>query len=157
MQALKTSFNAGSITHRLYGRPDLDQYKKSVKTLTNAVPVVHGPVKRRNGTQYIAEVKDSSKAVRLVPFQFSATDEFVLEFGENYIRFYTAKAQVQDGGSPVEVTSPWTASEVADLQVTQFGDTLYIVHPDHAPRTLVRNSTVSWTISTFFAFPQPRN
>lgn len=151
----KQSFNAGEITPRLYGRSDVAKYNNAVKTATNCVLLGHGPVRRRNGTQHIAEVKDSTKKVRLVKFQFSIDVAFVLEFGENYIRFYTDKAQVEDGGSPVEVVTPWTESEVQELQYVQFGDTMYIVHPSHEPRTLVRNSSISWTLSTFQAFPPP--
>jgi hypothetical protein len=151
----KQNFNAGEISPRLYSRSDVEKYANALKTMINALPISHGPAKRRNGTQFIAEVKDSTKEVRLVKFQFSADDSFILEFGENYIRFYTAKAQVQDGGTPVEVVTPWTASELDELQFSQFGDTMYIVHPNHAPRTLIRNSSLSWTLSNFAAFPPP--
>jgi hypothetical protein len=123
--------------------------------MTNAIPLGHGPARRRNGTQYISEVKDSTKNVRLIKFQFSADDAFVLEFGNLYIRFYTSKAQVLDGGSPYEIVSPYTETQVQDLQYVQFGDTMYITHPDHAPRELIRNSTVNWTLQEFTPFPPP--
>lgn len=151
----KTSFNGGELSPKLYSRDDVSQYANGAKTLTNVEVASTGPVSRRNGTQYVAEVKDSSKNVRLRRFQFSADDAFILEFGESYIRFYTDKAQVTDGGSPVEISSPYSATEVADLQFTQFGDTLYIVHPDYEPRTLVRNSSVDWVLDTFQTYPPP--
>lgn len=151
----KTSFNGGELRPRLYSRDDVSQYSNGCRTLTNVDVLATGPVQRRNGTQYIAEVKTMSKKVRLVKFQFSADDAFVLEFGESYIRFYTDKGQVQNGGSPVEISSPWSETEVQDLQFAQFGETMYIVHPDYQPRTLVRNSSISWTLSTFETFPPP--
>ena len=151
----KTSFNGGELRPRLYSRDDTAQYANGCKTLTNVDVLATGPVKRRNGSQFVKEVKTSSKKVRLVKFQFSATDVFVLEFGENYIRFYADKANVEDGGSPLEITSPWTEGELQELQYVQFGSKLYIVHPDNQSRVLTRNSTLSWTLATFDAFPPP--
>ena len=151
----KTSFNGGELRPRLYSRDDVSQYGNGARTLINAVLSSTGPVERRTGSQYISEIKTSSKQVRLVKFQFSADDAFILEFGEEYIRFYTDKGQVQDGGVPVEISSPYSETEVQDLQFTQFGDTLYIVHPSYAPRTLIRSSSISWTLSEFQTFPPP--
>lgn len=53
------------------------------------------------------------------------------------------------------VTSPWSESEVQDLQYVQNGATMYIVHPSYAPRTLVRTSDTSWTLSTLELLPPP--
>lgn len=151
----KTSFNGGELTERLYSRDDTSQYANGCKTMTNVDIVSTGSCRKRNGTQFVAEVKDSSKTVRLVKFQYTADVGFVLEFGENYIRFYTDKARIEDGGSPVEISSPWTESELQALQYVQFESTLYIVHPDHQPRILTRNSSIDWVLNTFDAFPPP--
>lgn len=148
-------FNAGEITHLLDARSDVEKYSKAVQTMTNMYGLGQGPARRRNGTQYISEVKTSANQARLIPFIFSADDAFVLELGDSYIRFYNDKAQVQDGGSPVEVVSPYSAAEAQDVQYVQFGDTLYLTHPSYLPRTLTRNSTTSWTIEPLFTFPPP--
>lgn len=151
----KTSFNGGELRPKLYSRDDVAQYAAGSRTLTNVEVDATGPVRRRNGTQHIAEVKTSSKKVRLIKFQFSADDAFILEFGENYIRFYSDKAQIQSGGSAVEISSPWSENELQDLQYTQFGDTMYIVHPSYQPRKLIRNSSTDWDLTLFEAFPPP--
>jgi hypothetical protein len=49
----------------------------------------HGPVQNRPGFAYINEVKDSTKKVRLIPFSYSTTQTYILEFGPSYIRFHT--------------------------------------------------------------------
>ncbi len=51
-------------------------------------PYIQGGLSNRGGTQFINEVKDSTKKTRLIPFQFSVLQAYVLEFGENYIRVY---------------------------------------------------------------------
>lgn len=151
----KTNFNGGEITPKLYGRLDVKRFDASLKTATNFQLLTEGGAQYRNGTQYIAKVKDSTKNARLIPFKFATGDVFVLEMGENYTRFYQNKAQVTDGGSPVEITTPWTESQLQDLQYTQFAETLYLTHPSVQPRTLVRNSTTSWSVDTFYPLPAP--
>jgi hypothetical protein len=57
-------------------------------------------------------------------------------------------------GTAVEVATTYTEAQIADLQFTQSADTLYIVHPDHAPAKLTRTSDTSWTLTTItFAWP----
>lgn len=47
-----------------------------------------------------------------------------------------------------EVVTTFTEAELAEIRITQSADTLFIFHPDHAPQKLVRNSALSWTLST---------
>ena len=95
MRILKESFNAGEFTPRLHSRYELSKYKNGCKTVTNFVPLPHGPITRRPGTEYIGEVKTSGSYTRLIPFEFSATDSYVLEFSALYIRFYHNGGRVQ--------------------------------------------------------------
>lgn len=107
---LKESFNAGEFSPRLHSRYELAKYKNGCKTLTNFVPLAHGPVTRRPGTEYIAEVKTSSKYTRLIPFVFSEEDSYVIEFGDLYVRFYKNGGQI------------WTADANTDLLLHFDGD-----------------------------------
>ena len=58
----------------------------------------------RPGTQFVAEVKDSTKKTRLIPFEFSTTQTYILEFGDQYIRFYKDNGQILSGGSAYEIS-----------------------------------------------------
>jgi hypothetical protein len=93
-------------------------------------------------------VKTSSKQVRLIPFEFNTTQTYVLEFGDLYMRIIKDAGQVLSGGSPVEITTPFTESQLFDLQFTQSADVMTITHPSHAPRELSRSSHTSWALST---------
>ena len=150
----QNNFNSGELSPRVYARSDVGQYSNGLETGTNINVKPHGPAVRRNGSKYIASVKTASSQVRLVKFQFSTNDAFILEFGNTYIRFYTDQGQVLDGGA-YEITSPYSASEVQDIQYVQFGDKLYIVHPNYEPRILTRVATTSWTLETLGALPEP--
>ena len=82
----KRSFASGEISPSLYARVDISKYATGLKTCRNFYVMRHGGVLNRPGTQFIQEVKDSSKTVRLIPFVFSTTQTYCLEFGDLYIR-----------------------------------------------------------------------
>ena len=151
----QTSFNAGELSPLLKGRPTLDKYRNGCETLENFIPQIQGPARKRPGTRFVAEVKDSADATRLIPFEYSTTQAYVLEFGDLYIRFYLDGGVVESSpGVPYEIVSPYTSAQVAALEYAQSADVIYITHPDHPPYKLARTSALSWTITAVtFAWP----
>ena len=143
-----TNFTAGELSPRLDGRNDLSKYPSGCKTLENFIVYPHGSAARRSGTQFISEVKTSANKTRLIPFEFSTTQTYILEFGNQYIRIYKDKGQVQSGGSAVEVATPYLTAELFDIKFAQSADVMYIVHPNHATRKLSRTSHINWTLTT---------
>jgi hypothetical protein len=95
---LLRSFAGGEITPELAGRLDLVKYQTGLALARNFITLPHGPAARRPGFEFINEAKDSTQAVRLIPFAFSASQTAVLEFGHQYIRFHI------DGGTLLEAT-----------------------------------------------------
>jgi len=98
-----TNFTGGELSPRLDGRNDLAKYASGCKTLQNMIVYPHGSAARRPGTTFVAEVKTSSAFTRLIPFEFSTTQTYILEFGNNYIRFY------KDNGAILESNKTITA------------------------------------------------
>jgi len=96
-----TNFTGGELSPRLDGRNDLNKYASGCKTLENMVVYPHGSAARRSGTQFTAEVKDSSKKTRLIPFEFSTTQTYMMEFGNQYIRFYKDNGQILEGDKTI--------------------------------------------------------
>ena len=90
----KTNVSQGEFAPRLLGRFDITAYSNAAKTIENFIIMNAGGVTRRPGGYYVAEVKDSDKSTRLIDFQFSTEQSYILELGEGYIRFITDKAQV---------------------------------------------------------------
>ena len=91
-----TSFVSGEFSPKMDGRSDFDKYSSGTKTLENFLIHPQGAATRRVGTQFIAEVKDSTKKTRLIPFEFSTTQTYILEFGDQYIRFFKDKGQITE-------------------------------------------------------------
>jgi hypothetical protein len=117
-----SSFNAGELSPTLDGRVDLQKYGSGCKKMENFLPLVQGPARRRSGTYFAEEVKDSNDRTWLLPFEFSESQAYILEFGDRYIRFFTNYGQVQTGTLSAWVTS--TAYAVGDL-VAQGGVNYY--------------------------------
>ena len=154
---IQTNFTAGQLSARLHGRVDINKYNNGLKIQKNAYSLPHGGVVRRGGLHYVASVKTASAKTRIVRFEFSITQAYILEFGNQYIRFYMDNGQILSGGSPVEVASPYLTAELFEISFAQSADTLYIAHPNHAPRKLTRTSHTNWTLSTLSFTGAPSN
>jgi hypothetical protein len=88
------AFSGGEISPSLYARTDVAKYYTSVRKMRNMATMRHGGCQNRAGTKFICEVKDSTKTVRLIPFIFSRSVSYVLEFGNLYMRVIKNGAQV---------------------------------------------------------------
>jgi hypothetical protein len=122
-----TNFTGGELSPRLDGRNDLAKYASGCKTLQNMIVYPHGSAARRSGTSFVAEVENSAEKTRLIPFEFSTTQTYILEFGNEYIRFY------KDDGAILEANKTITGITQADPGVVSItshgfsnGDTIVI-------------------------------
>jgi len=145
----QTNFTAGEFSPLLEGRVELAKYKDAVSKLENFYTFPHGPVDKRPGTRFISTVKTESAKTRLIPFIFSTIQAYVLEFGNNYIRFYKDEGQITSGGPAYEISTTYTTAQIPDLKFTQSADILYICHSAHAPKQLSRTGHTSWTLSAY--------
>lgn len=144
---IQPSFSAGEVAPATYARVDLARYYTALRTCRNFVVLPEGGVQNRAGTRFIAEVKDSGARTRMIPFQFSTEQTYILEFGNLYIRFISMGGQVVSGVLPYEIVSPYTTAQLPDLKFTQSADVMTIVHPDHPPRELARLAPTNWTLT----------
>ena len=142
-----TNFTGGELSPRLDGRNDIAKYNSGCKTLENMIVYPHGSASRRSGTQFVAEVKDSTKKTRLISFEFSTVQTYILEFGDQYIRFYKDNGVILSGGLPYEISSPYLEAELFDIKFAQSADTMYICHPNHNPRKLTRTGHTNWLLT----------
>lgn len=130
IKLIQTNFTAGEISPRTMGRVDISRYHNGAKELVNGIPVIHGGVRRRYGSVFVAEAKYHDKKCRLIPYVFNRDQSYVLEFGDRYMRIYSNGEQVQVGGVPYEVATPYTDSDLDKIKYSQGADTLFIAHPD---------------------------
>lgn len=156
MNHIITNFTRGELSPLLYGRVDFDGYYKGAKHIENFVVLPQGGLIRRPGFKAIKPVKDSTTSIRLIPFQFSTEQGYVLEFGHEYIRFYYKGAgRILDGASAYEITSPYDADDLDDIQFAQDADVMWLCHPSYKPRKLSRTGHTSWTLNNYAPASDP--
>lgn len=145
---LQSTFSRGELSPRLHSRIDIDHYRLGLEECVNWVILRQGGLRRRSGTRFIGEVKDHSKAIRLLPFVFSTVQAYVLEFGDGYFRVFANGGSVESSpGVPVEVATPFAVADVFDIQFTQSADVLYLAHANYPAQKIERNSHLDWSIT----------
>lgn len=145
IQSQQYTFSGGEWSPEMLGRSDVAQYSTACRLVSNFIPRVQGPATRRPGTLFLAETKNNAKAV-LVPFVFSITQSYMLEFGDGYFRVFRDRGQVVSGGTPLEIATPYGAADLDELYWTQSADILYLFHPGYRPRKVKRTSDLNWSI-----------
>jgi hypothetical protein len=144
---LLSTFNGGEWSPSLYGRTDLARYANACKRMENFIPLVQGAATRRPGTRFITRTK-SDGVVRLIAFEFSVLQAYVIEAGDGYFRFYMNGGQIESSpGVPYEIATPYSASQLDQLKWAQSADVLYLCHPELQPRKLTRTGHTNWTIT----------
>ena len=131
------SFNAGELSSNIDGRSDLKVYQQGCRKLDNFLVLPQGGVERRTGTKHFRDTKNNTE-VKLIPFDFSSTNNFVIEIGTNYIRVHPS-----DGSTPIDatgVTPQYSASDLKEIQHIRKFDTVILTHPNHEPLKLVRTT-----------------
>jgi len=160
----QTNFATGELDPLLRARVDLQQYNNALAKATNVLIQPQGGLRRRPGMKHILELPNSgtesaANGVRMVGFQFSVDDSYMLVFVAT--RMYIVKdgvvvTNINGTGNNYLATSI-TAAMLDDMCWTQSADTLIVVHPDLQPIKIVRGaSDSSWTISsiTFDSIPK---
>lgn len=144
----QTNFTSGEISPRCFGRVDVARYQNGAESLENCLTTIHGGAFGRYGSMYEAPAKYPDKISRMIPFIFSTTQSYMLEFGDLYVRFfYRGGGQVVDGGGvPVEVVSPYTEAMLREIDYTQGADTMLLFHPSIGIQSLKRFGDLVWTL-----------
>lgn len=105
VHGIQTNFSGGHFCPKLEGRLDLPRYGNAARTLKNMTVMRQGGATRRNGFHFIAETKTHTKKSRLIPFIYSSEIDYQLEFGDQYIRFYTDGYQINYSVGPEKITN----------------------------------------------------
>lgn len=111
------SFAKGEVSPNVHGRVDTNMYKVALRTARNAIIHNYGGVSNRPGTLCVVPVKnhDPDFIPRIFRFHQGTSDQYVLEFGDLYMRAVRNDAYVMNAdvtitdatqADPVVVTAP---------------------------------------------------
>jgi len=162
--SIQTNFSTGELDPLLRARVDLTAYANALEKATNVVCQPQGGIRRRPGSRYItalpnAGAESAANGVRLVEFEFSTSDSYMLCFTHNRMYVFKNRAlitNINGTGNPYLAVG-LTGSTLNNIVWTQSADTLIVVHPDVAPIRIVRGASDSlWTASaiTFDSIPK---
>jgi hypothetical protein len=165
--SIQTNFSTGELDPLLRARVDLTAYQNALEEATNVVCQPQGGIRRRPGTKYITSLPNSStesagNGTRLVEFEFSTSDSYMLCFTHNRMHVFKNKALITaiNGGANAYLDTSGvglTGARLANIVWTQSADTLIVVHPDINPIKIVRGGTdATWTATaiTFDSIPK---
>jgi len=140
---IQTNFTTGELDPLVRARVDLKAYDNALETAQNVICQPQGGLTRRPGTQFINELGGSPEnGVRLIAFEFSTSDSYMLCFTNDTMYVYKNKALVH-----TQTSTGIVSANLDQMCWTQSADTLIVVNEDMQPRKIVRNTDTSWTIS----------
>lgn len=148
----KTNFVLGEISPRVLGRFDADKpiFKNGAAILENFLIFQAGSIMFRPGTQYVAGVKNSANKVRLERFRYSISQEYVLEIGGLYMRFFSNGGQVVVSSAPAWLT---LTAYVVGNYVTQ-GGLIYYCLISHTSGVFATDLAAGkWVLQTALEIP----
>ena len=159
---IQTNFTTGEVDPLLKARIDINQYYNALEQARNVLIQPQGGIERRPGLEFIFEVPSAANpqnGMKLVPFEFSTTQSYMLLFVHNRMYIFKDKELVTNINSSGNdyLTTTITSTVLATMDHTQSADTLIVVQEDMAPKKIVRGGSHStWTISdvTFEFIPK---
>lgn len=183
----QSNFTAGELDPLLVGRVDIQQYASAVSKATNVVMLPQGGFERRPGSKFMYNLfamdnssttpptafsnSETLKDIKLIPFEFSTTQSFMLLFekeSSSVTKMYVFSQGVQLTNisqttvtvtdslgvvSSVTTGHPYLEMNLGDIDFnrmyfTQSADTLILVHEDMPPKKILRGATNNdWTVS----------
>lgn len=155
----KTNFTAGELTPRMKGRGDVERYQNGADTIENGFVLVHGGIVRRYGQRYLATTKlAGTRKARMIRYVYSVDQSYALEFGHGYVRVYdgaTGAAILSGALTPLEIVSPYTEDQLAQITTKQSADVMFIYHPEVPTQQLRRLTPSRWVLGPVVWAVQP--
>lgn len=143
------SFASGRLSPRMHARIDLQQYATGLAECQNFVILPQGGAVFRSGTQFVQQVQNSGGYVRLIPFVFSNTQAYIFELGDEYLKIFSDRAPLLDGGTQVELTTPYVQAELDFVSYDQSGDIMVMVNREYPPQEVRREGALDWEFEPF--------
>ena len=150
---LQSNFTTGEIDPLLKSRIDINQYYNALEQARNVVIQPQGGITRRPGLQYISTIPSAAapqSGCRLVPFEFSTTQSYMLLFVHNRMYIYKDKVlqtNINSSGNDY-LTTTITSAMIGTMDYAQSADTLIVVQEDMAPKKITRGvNHTTWSIA----------
>lgn len=98
---IKTAFSSGELSTAFNARVDLPAYRMGAALMRNFYVDYKGGTSNRPGTEFGVRARYSNKPTRLIPFEFSSLQNYILEFGDYYLRIIYDNGHVLENAKTV--------------------------------------------------------
>lgn len=102
---IQTNFVTGELCPALWGRTDLDKYHSAAAVMRNFFVDYRSGATSRPGTAFCGFAGNNGQGLapppRLIPFQYSATETYVIEMGAGYFRFLFQGAYLTEAAQAI--------------------------------------------------------
>jgi len=124
--------------------------------LENLTPLPEGARTRTPGTRFIAPWKDETRPARLMDFEVSLGDSYMLAFNGGVMRVFRNQAPIliPAGTAPYELAHPFPDNQLDALFKAQVKGTMFIAGGGR-PRVLVRNLDNDWSLTEYVPTEAP--
>lgn len=146
---IQNTFAGGIIRPELDPRTDLANYYNSVREGKNVIFFTVGGAANRTGSFFCGKRKYPDKKSRVFSFRFSIAEQYLIEVGHEYIRFWKNDNLIVVENNPVEIITGYQEEDLDKLNIVQSADVLYILCNCHKTRELRRYSDTEWEFVEF--------
>jgi len=149
----KNSFAVGVISQKVKANTDFEQYNNALEECVNFQVQQTGGLFKRGGSIFVAETKEGY--ARLILYVYDSDNQYICEFGEHYIRFFTKYGAIEQDGygavtdandDIVEVVTTFSEETVRTMHTFQDGNSLMMV-TDQGLYELDRTSSSSFALT----------
>ena len=145
----QNGFQRGELDETVIARTDLGSFIQGLKKARNVFPLNQGPIERRAGTLFRADLGAQS---RLEAFIFNEAQEYIFAFQNTVLKIYSTNGTLLQ-----TITGcPWQTSHLFELTFTQQADTMIVCHEAFVQQILKRTGATTFT-RTDFAFKSSIN
>lgn len=136
-----TAFNSGIISPLIQGRVDFDKYSRGCEDIVNFDVLKGGGLRRRFKTLLLTTVGETS--ARIEPFVFSSEQIYIIVFSDKKATVFSRHGIVID-----ELETPYSGSDINELQLLQSADVIFITHGKYPLNTINRYQD-GWTFEEY--------
>lgn len=140
LRTIQTNFASGELDPLMHFRPDTGAYRNGARSMRNCLLFATGGAATRPGTAHLATL---TGPVRLLPFEFSASERYVLAFSNGRLDVYST------GGTLVtSVTTGcnWTTATLFRMTYAQVADTMILACQDWQPQIITRTGASTFIV-----------
>lgn len=121
-RTFQSNLTGGELSPAMYSRTDVAKYQTGVKEGINVIIKPEGGMRSVPGTRFVGEIALSTQQGFLLPFDLGVGETYVLEFGQETLRFIRDGAYILDSARENAVTGAIGSPGVFTAAAHGFGD-----------------------------------